>query len=239
LIHEVVMRAFARSTLCTLAAIVLSGFCAGVGRAALIDLNDLMLPGSADGANITRDTLTGIEWLDVDVSFGRTFGDLTGQDGTNEFGPGGDFEGFRYATLVEFTGQNAGPQLDSLMRSAGLGVPAFSFVAGYGPVRGLIGHVGCFGSCGSYGYAWGAIEEAGAETQVFVEAFTSQGLNWGRSDQRVTLNLFGPNNTLPLQKGNWLVRPVAVPEPCTGVLLGLGLLISRGAIRAGVRGNRA
>ena len=91
-----------------------------------IDLiNDPSLPASADGFNITRDTSTGLEWLDLDVTVGRSFDDMTGVDGSDEFGPGGNFEGFRYARRKELTGAFNGPQLPSLYRS--LGVSSFSF----------------------------------------------------------------------------------------------------------------
>lgn len=73
-------------------------------HASIVLVNDPNLGISADGFNITRDTSTGLEWLDLDLSVGRKFDDLTGVDGSNEFLTGGDFEGFRYATHLELTG---------------------------------------------------------------------------------------------------------------------------------------
>ena len=78
--------------------------------------NDFSLAASADGFNITFDSSTGLEWLDLDVSVGRTFNDLSGVDGSNEFIGGGDFEGFRYATRLELTGAINGPPLFSVLR---------------------------------------------------------------------------------------------------------------------------
>jgi hypothetical protein len=211
--------------LVSLVALLSLVFAGGAG-ATLIALNDPTLAASADGNNLTRDTSTGLEWLDIDISLGRTWDDLVGNDGSNEFAPGGDFEGFRFATLIEFTGQTPGPQLDSLMKSAGLGVPTFSSIGTYAGVHALIGLVGCFANCPTYGYAWGAIEHhtTGLETEIFIENFASSGFSWGRADQGVALTPFAtnhPDQGFPLQKGNWLVRPI--PEPGSALLLGLGL----------------
>lgn len=43
------------------------------------------------------DTDTGMDWLDVSASFNRSYKDVSAQ-----FGSGGDFEGWRYATRTEF-----------------------------------------------------------------------------------------------------------------------------------------
>jgi hypothetical protein len=48
---------------------------------------------------LTRDTDQGLDFLDVTFSIGRSFNDVSG-----EFGIGGDFEGFRYASLDEVIG---------------------------------------------------------------------------------------------------------------------------------------
>ena len=46
--------------------------------------------------SITFDPATGLEWLDVTLSTGRSFVDVAGETGV-----GGDFEGFRHATEAE------------------------------------------------------------------------------------------------------------------------------------------
>ena len=43
--------------------------------AALIAVNDAAFAASADGFNITRDSSTGLDWLDLDLSIGRTIDD--------------------------------------------------------------------------------------------------------------------------------------------------------------------
>lgn len=47
--------------------------------------------------SVTLDTGSGLEWLDVTLSLGRSYNDVS-----TEFGMDGDFEGFRYATGLEF-----------------------------------------------------------------------------------------------------------------------------------------
>ncbi len=174
-----------------------------------IDLiNDPSLPASADGFNITRDTSTGLEWLDLDVTVGRSFDDMTGVDGSDEFGPGGNFEGFRYARRKELTGAFNGPQLPSLYRSLGVSSFSFSSIGGYPVARSLITIAGCFGSCATYGYSTGIIlaDDGVTPGVASMEAFTSQGFNWGRSDPTTNPIIFPPNDGFPFQQGNWIVR---------------------------------
>lgn len=47
---------------------------------------------------ITHDTETGIDWLDLTLTTNRSVVDITAQ-----LGPGGEFEGFRYATSADIT----------------------------------------------------------------------------------------------------------------------------------------
>lgn len=197
---------------------------------AIILISDPLLPASADGFNITRDTSTGFEWLDLDVSAGRTFNDLTGNDGSNEFIAGGDFAGFRYATRLELTGAVNGPQLDSLYKSLGISPFDFSSIGGYSDARSLITIAGCFGSCASYGYSNGILLENDGITEVSasMEAFTSQGFNWGRSSTSTGPILFPPNDLFPLQQGNWLVRSTVVPLPASILLFLSGALCMLG-----------
>lgn len=82
-------------------------------EAAIADLNGANDPSiagngmsSQDGFNLTRDTDTGLEWLDVTISLDRTFEDVS-----SHLGAGGDYEGFRYATRLE---------LEALFEHAGL-----------------------------------------------------------------------------------------------------------------------
>jgi hypothetical protein len=47
---------------------------------------------------ITRDTVSGLDWLDLPVTQNRSVDDITA-----ELGAGGEFEGFRYGTTAEIT----------------------------------------------------------------------------------------------------------------------------------------
>ena len=69
----------------------------GTSNAALISVGDAVFGDDS----VTRDTATGFEWLDLTISTNRSWGDLVGLDGSNEFVAGGDFDGWRYATLSE------------------------------------------------------------------------------------------------------------------------------------------
>jgi len=59
----------------SLALVILFGV-AGTANAELLEHNDGTLPDSADGNNLTVDTDTGLEWLDLDVLANRTFLDV-------------------------------------------------------------------------------------------------------------------------------------------------------------------
>lgn len=198
---------------------------------AIILINDPSLPASADGFNITRDTVTGLEWLDLDVSVGRTFNDLTGIDGSNEFIAGGDFGGFGYATQLQLTGAVNGPQIDSLYKSLGISPFDFSSIGGYADARSLITIAGCFASCASYGYSNGIILKNDGITEgvTSMETFTSGGWNWGRSNTTTGPILNNPpNDAFPLEQGNWLIRPTVVPLPASILLFLSGALCMLG-----------
>lgn len=49
-----------------------------------------------DLGNITRDTISGLDWLDLTETNGRSYNDISGKLGTGQ-----EFEGWRYATVVE------------------------------------------------------------------------------------------------------------------------------------------
>jgi hypothetical protein len=50
-----------------------------------------------DNDTYTTDSISGLDWLDVTASVYRSYNDVSSQ-----FGTGGDFEGWRYATSIEF-----------------------------------------------------------------------------------------------------------------------------------------
>ncbi|WP_156413899.1 MULTISPECIES: hypothetical protein [unclassified Guyparkeria] len=70
------------------------------GRSALAELqpkNDSTFGADA----IVYDTVSGLSWLKLPLSGTKSYNDMIGADGSNEFAPGGAFAGFRYATLEE------------------------------------------------------------------------------------------------------------------------------------------
>ena len=76
----------------TCLALLLSGMSTASG--ALLSLND----ATHGPDSITRDTATGLEWLDLTLSTNRSYNDVSSQ-----LGVGGDYAGFRYATAAELT----------------------------------------------------------------------------------------------------------------------------------------
>ena len=124
----------ASSSLWLILATVITLSVAVTANAQLLEINDPSLPASPDGWNLTEDTTTGLQWLDINITEGRTYGDMIGTDGTDEFAPGGDFEGFRYATFLELTGWTGGAQGDSPFKHLGF-TSQFSSIGGYSRSR--------------------------------------------------------------------------------------------------------
>jgi len=50
---------------------------------------------------IVYDSATGLEWLRLPLTGTKSYNDMIGADGTNEFAAGRQFAGFRYATMAE------------------------------------------------------------------------------------------------------------------------------------------
>lgn len=75
------------------------------GALALILLSQTLTLSTAQAASTdffdhdtyTTDSLSDLDWLDVTASTNRSFNDVSSQ-----FGTGDDFDGWRYATRVEF-----------------------------------------------------------------------------------------------------------------------------------------
>lgn len=64
---------------------------ASTANAALLSVDSSFGPNT-----ITRDTPSGLDWLDLTQSTNRSYDDVTTQ-----FGKGGDYVGFRHATVAE------------------------------------------------------------------------------------------------------------------------------------------
>lgn len=168
-----------------------AGWFAGAAQAALMSFNDTNYGVSADGFNITRDTSTGLDWLDVDVSVGISFTDVSAQ-----FGAGQLFEGFRYATKLELSGETAGGQVASLYKSSDLSVLSFGSIGTFGRVRDLLALVGCLRPadhrCNDYGYLTATLLSGDV---TFLEAFDSFGTNFAGSGITTGFTPHTPNPT--------------------------------------------
>lgn len=108
-------------------------------QAALVATDDPMY----GVGSITRDTSTGIQWLDVPLSQGRTYLDVAG-----EFGPGDDFPGFRHATAAELSQLyvNAGiPDINTPDPTVANLVPATALSQLVGPTSMASGNPQTFG----------------------------------------------------------------------------------------------
>jgi hypothetical protein len=195
--------------------------------AQMVEINDPSLPASPDGFNITEHTATGLQWLDITVTEGRTYGDMIGTDGSDEFGPGGDFEGFRYATFLELTGWTGGPQGESPFKHFGF-TSEFASIGGYPPVRDYMSYFGCLANCVTYGFVTGLyiVNDTPPITTRWsiTQAFPSGGWNYGRLDAYYTfVPTSWPTNGSSMAYGHYIVR---LPEPgaASGLLAGAAML---------------
>lgn len=209
---------------------------AAAGDAALVSVND-----GAFGANsFTRDTATGLAWLDISHSDGLTF-----QYVASQLGPSGAFAGLRHATAAE---------LNQLILHAGVN-PALPGLLNLTAVQNFETLVG--GPTGTQSLGGGGIS-LGSRTVTFgmtSDAAGPSAVNYGGVAHTNSTLLGGPGGfsvpnagsqhiaTADPLVGHWLVRPV--PEPATGVLLAAGALLAvvghiRGRppiLRTGATGN--
>lgn len=174
-----------------------------------------LVPGSNDGL-VTLDTETQLLWLDLTATIGSSFAEVSSQ-----LGPGGTFEGFRFAT---------NPEIVALWRNAGLvdiDLPGFlNFTAAnHQPAADLIALLGATQVSGLGG---GQVVTRG------ISATPVHGQPENRFTPQLELSEFSlpytaearTNGIMNVNHGNsvtgsWLVVPV--PEPGTLALLVLGL----------------
>jgi hypothetical protein len=83
-----------------------------------------------DNGDFTTDTISGLDWLDVTTTQGRSYIDVS-----NKFGTGEEFDGWRYATGIQFSGI-----VNNYIGSVNDVPPNVNQLTGYGynPIQGLI-----------------------------------------------------------------------------------------------------
>lgn len=196
--------------------LIIVATCSSTCAAALMSINDTTF-----GANsFTRDTATGLEWLDINFSDGMTFQAVSAQ-----LGAGGKFAGLRHATAAE---------LDQFMKDAGINPQAQVALYNYSPVQnfeslvggptGSLSVSGGFVSLGSFTLTHGITSDVtGTTTHNYGGVmWTSSTLLGGPSGGATATYGSQDVSTANSNIGHWLVR---VPEPAGGVLVILGLVM--------------
>lgn len=183
-------------------------------RAALVSIDD---PIHGVGA-ITRDSGTGLEWLDVPLSVNWSFVDIT-----YEFGVGGKFEGFRHATgaeLIELYTHAGIPDIDVSNGSS----------ANIGPVTSLIGLVGDTDDQDGNPETFGFVYDTFSGSLRYSGDLDFLLYNGSPVYAATVFNGFARNENIPLDfAGHWLVRQVPIPSSL--LLLATGLTVFGGIIR--------
>jgi len=149
------------------------------------------------------DTDSGLQWLDLTASDNRSVNDVTAN-----LGVGGDYEGFRYATVDEVL---------ELFVNANIPDVSGTSAANVGPAQALMDFIGSTNfeaGVGDGREALGALEDG---TVVALQGFDSNG------EIVMTAGVVGSQGlafSTP-QVGHWLV----VPEPASLAVLMLGAMV--------------
>ncbi len=183
--------------------------------AGLIEVTDPASPGGVN--NVTQDTATGLDWLDLTASGGISYDDITLQ-----FAPSGTYDGWRHATGAEVSGLFTGSAGLTLGNQAGVVDPnATQFVALVGITQsgGATGDVIARGrynddASGTQSNLAGSAFVAYRPLSTFFPSFTEASI---LDDQPVI------NSVVPSGAGHWLVR-ATVPEPSALALAALALV---------------
>lgn len=184
---------------------------AAPAQAVLVSVDDAVF----GAGSVTRDTVTGLEWLDISGTTLRTYAYVEGQ-----FGPGGEFAGLRHATAQEVTGLfvHAGiPVLNSFQGADANVAAALALLA----LTGATSFQGPFPE--AIGFMAGTPGPT-ADLDFFFQNTTPAYL------ASVGLAFRTPNFQWQ-SIGHWLVRERPVPEPSVVVLLGFALVVLLWGIR--------
>jgi hypothetical protein len=155
---------------------------------------------------VTRDTASGLDWLDLPLTLNRSYDDVVADIGR------GLPADFRHATQDE---------VSTLFVSVGVGVPINASSAAYPGGVDLLNLLGCVGwLCGtSTEYLTGilALDSRDPPNPQALQMLVNH------VQQNVNATLLGglERNEALNESGHFLVRPI--PDPTPAVLLGLGL----------------
>jgi len=194
---------------------MLACFAMGRADAGLIAITDPASPGGAN--NVTQDTATSLDWLDLTASGGISYDDITLQ-----FASGGTYDGWRHATKSEVTTLFTGSAGLTLGNTSGIDPNATQFVALVGITQ-LSAASNATASRGRYND-----DASGTTSNVAGSAFVlyqPSSLIFGPAFTNVILMDDQPviKSAIPtFGTGHWLVRNV--PEPSTLTLAALALL---------------
>ena len=194
-----------------LAAVALLAILSNTVDASIVDSNDLSLPSyqSADGMNITTDTATGLDWLDIDTTFNISFNTMSGLLGV------GELAAFRYASLAEVDVffNNLGVPSALPLRTTTVDPRAEIFLS-------ATGHTGRPGG-GRAGRRAVGLTSEGTSTSLRTTAEISHSL--GVTQSRTGVDRPGDAFSY---LGSWIVRPSeppggVIPEPSSVIVWSL------------------
>ena len=141
----------------------------------------------------TLDSSTNLAWLDINQTTNRSFLDVSGQ-----FGPGGAFEGWRYATKSEVM---------TFFTNAGIDVT--NAVDSYAAISGLMTLVGTTETSFGFTYSRGLVSDTPAAGKRDAPTLM---LEDPGSYSAVAQQVWGEAQALP-NLGSWLVQDASTPDP--------------------------